>query len=68
LAQQIIQLAQSNSQIIFKPHPGPEVQVRVPSIEKANKILNYFPKISLEEGLKQTIAWYKQHSVFSQSH
>ena len=35
LAQLIIRLTNSKSEIVFKPHPGPEVDLRVPSIEKA---------------------------------
>ena len=35
LANMIIRLTNSKSTIVFKPHPGPEVDLRVPSIEKA---------------------------------
>lgn len=63
LAKSIIRLTQSNSRIVFKPHPGPEVQVRVPSIEKAREVLNFEPKVGLEEGLAQTIEWYRGHKV-----
>lgn len=34
---------------------------RIPDIGKAKKILNFSPKVSLDEGLKKTIDWYKQH-------
>lgn len=63
LAKSIIRLTQSSSRIIFKPHPGPEVQVRVPSVEKAKKILRFEPKVGLDEGLLETIEWYKRHKV-----
>jgi nucleoside-diphosphate-sugar epimerase len=58
LANTIIRLANSKSQIVFKPHPGPEVDLRVPSIEKAAAVLDYRPQVSLEAGVKQAIAWY----------
>lgn len=38
-----------------------DVRRRVPDISKAQKILNYTPKTSLDEGLKQTIEWQIKH-------
>ena len=62
LANTIIRLTNSRSSIVFKPHPGPEVDLRVPSIEKAQRLLNYEPKISLETGISRTIPWYREHA------
>jgi len=39
-------------------YPG-SVSRRCPDITKAQKDLGYNPKFSLEEGIKQTIAWYR---------
>jgi nucleoside-diphosphate-sugar epimerase len=61
LAHMIIRLANSRSEIIFKPHPGPEVDLRVPSIEKAIELLDYRPQVSLEAGVRQSIEWYRAH-------
>jgi dTDP-glucose 4,6-dehydratase len=61
LANMIIRLANSKSEIVFKPHPGPEVDLRVPSIEKAISLLDYRPKVSLESGVRQAIDWYARH-------
>jgi nucleoside-diphosphate-sugar epimerase len=58
LANLIIRLTNSKSEIVFKPHPGPEVDLRVPSIEKAMDLLGYRPTVSLESGVKQAIDWY----------
>lgn len=65
LAHTIIRLANSKSKIIFKKHPGPEVEIRIPSIEKAQKILKFKPRIGLEEGILKTIEWYKNHGSLS---
>ena len=62
LANMIIRLANSKSDIVFKPHPGPEVDLRVPSIEKATALLGYQPKISLEAGVGRAIRWYAEHA------
>jgi len=62
LANMIIRLTNSASTIVFKPHPGPEVDLRVPSIEKAMLLLGYQPKVSLEAGISRTIPWYASTS------
>ena len=62
----IIRLTNSKSGIVFKPHPGPEVDLRVPSIEKAQALLGYQPKISLEGGISRTIPWYAEHLSVTQ--
>jgi UDP-glucose 4-epimerase len=59
LANMIIRLTNSKSEIVYRPHPGPEVDLRVPSIEKAQTLLGYTPTTSLEAGLKKAIAWYQ---------
>ena len=56
----------SQSGIVFKPHPGPEVDLRVPSIEKAQALLGYQPKSSLEAGISRTIPWYAEHLSVTQ--
>jgi nucleoside-diphosphate-sugar epimerase len=61
LANLIIRLTNSKSEIIFKPHPGPEVDLRVPSIEKAMTLLGYKPTVSLESGVAQAITWYREN-------
>jgi nucleoside-diphosphate-sugar epimerase len=61
LANLIIRLTNSKSDIVFKPHPGPEVDLRVPSIEKAMTLLDYKPTVSLEAGVRQAIDWYREH-------
>jgi len=60
LAQQAIRLTGSKSEIIFKRIQHPDVEVRVPGIDKAKKLLGYEPKVGLDEGLRRTIAWYRQ--------
>jgi len=61
LANMIIRLTNSKSSLVFKPHPGPEVNLRVPSIEKAVTMLGYRPQVSLEAGIARTIPWYAEH-------
>ena len=59
LAEKVIHLAGSRSEIRFKKRTMPDVHVRVPSIEKARRVLGYSPKATLEQGIMKTIAWYQ---------
>lgn len=59
LANRIIELTNSRSEIIFKPLPADDPKVRRPDITKARRLLKWEPKISLESGLKNTITWFK---------
>jgi nucleoside-diphosphate-sugar epimerase len=61
LCNMIIRLTNSKSDIVFKPHPGPEVDLRVPSIDKAMTLLGFKPTVSLESGVSRTIPWYAEH-------
>ena len=61
LANIIKDLTNSNSKIVFKPLPIDDPVRRCPDITKAKKILNWKPTTSLEDGLKKTIAWFKDN-------
>ncbi|MCK4261933.1 SDR family oxidoreductase, partial [bacterium] len=58
-AKLILSLTKSRSQIIYKDLPVDDPKVRRPDITKARKELSWEPKVSLEEGLKKTIEWFK---------
>jgi UDP-glucuronate decarboxylase len=59
LAKIILELTDSDSKIVFKPLPIDDPQRRCPDLSKAKKILNWEPKTSLREGLRKTIAYFK---------
>jgi nucleoside-diphosphate-sugar epimerase len=58
-AEKIIELTASKSKIVYKPLPEDDPQVRQPDITKAKKILNWEPKVTLEEGLGKTIEYFR---------
>ncbi len=58
-AEKIIALTASKSKIVYKPLPEDDPQVRQPDITKAKKILNWEPKVTLEEGLGKTIEYFR---------
>jgi nucleoside-diphosphate-sugar epimerase len=57
----IKKLTRSNSLIINKPLEADDPQKRQPDISKAKKLLNWEPKIQLEDGLIYTINYFKKH-------
>ncbi len=59
IAYLIKKLTNSKSKIIFKPLPEDDPKSRLPDISKAKKIINWQPKITLEEGLIKTINYFK---------
>ena len=60
LAKKIIQLTGSSSKMVFREVDYPDVRKRVPDIGKAKKLLGFWPKVNLEEGIKKTAEWYRE--------
>jgi UDP-glucuronate decarboxylase len=59
LAERVLKLTQSKSQLVFKPLPSDDPKQRQPNIELAKKELDWTPAVALEDGLKETIAYFK---------
>ncbi|MCB9543565.1 MAG: NAD-dependent epimerase/dehydratase family protein [bacterium] len=59
LAQQIAQLVGGKSELRFQPMDRADVDLRIPDIDKARRLLGYDPKVDLVDGLERTIAWYR---------
>ena len=59
LAKRVIELSGSSSKIEFLPPRDDDPPRRCPDISRAKKLLEWFPKVSLEEGLKTTLRWFK---------
>lgn len=63
LAQQIVRLSGSSSRLVFVHWPYTDVELRIPNIDKARRLLGYEPQVDLEEGLMQTIEWYRRRKT-----
>ena len=59
LARDVVRLSGSRSRITFVPWDNRDVELRIPDIDKARKLLGYEPRVDLEEGLLRTIDWYR---------
>lgn len=46
--------------LVFKPLPEDDPKRRCPDISKAKRLLKWEPKVGLEEGLEQTLAYFKE--------
>ncbi|MBR0568015.1 SDR family oxidoreductase [Azoarcus sp. L1K30] len=62
LAERVVRMTNSASPIVFKPLPNDDPHRRQPDISRATELLDWRPRVCLEDGLKETIAYFR--SVF----
>jgi UDP-glucuronate decarboxylase len=58
LAENVLRLTGSTSKLTFKPLPQDDPKQRQPDISKAEQVLDWKPAVTLQEGLKKTIAYF----------
>lgn len=59
LAKLVKDIAASKSDIVYIPKTYADVELRIPSVDKAKEILGYEPRYDLEAGLGKTVEWYR---------
>jgi len=59
IAETIIRMTRSNSRIVYKPLPTDDPKQRKPDITRARTLLNWEPRVELEEGLVKTIEYFR---------
>jgi dTDP-glucose 4,6-dehydratase len=60
LAKRVIRLAGSASSIVFQPLPVDDPKIRQPDITRARTLLGWEPRVDVDEGLRQTIEWFRR--------
>jgi UDP-glucuronate decarboxylase len=60
LAEKVIALVGGRSKLIYKPLPADDPRQRQPDIRLAGSKLGWQPKVALEDGLKETIGYFRQ--------
>lgn len=60
LAEMVLRLTHSKSDLVFRPLPQDDPVQRQPDISKARATLDWSPKVALEDGLKETISYFKK--------
>jgi dTDP-glucose 4,6-dehydratase len=58
-AREIVRVTKSRSRITFKPLPQDDPKQRRPDITRARKLLRWEPQVSLAEGLRDTIDYFR---------
>lgn len=62
LAQTVCRVLKSESRIIHEEPLSADVAIRIPSVDKSNKILDFKARIDLEEGILKTAEWISKHN------
>jgi nucleoside-diphosphate-sugar epimerase len=60
LAELVAREAGGTANIQFETRDYPDVEVRVPNIDRARRLLGFEPTVGLDEGIRRTVAWYKE--------
>jgi UDP-glucuronate decarboxylase len=60
LAEQVLRLTGSKSKIVFEPLPQDDPKQRQPDIALAKSRLGWSPSVCLEDGLKETVRYFKE--------
>ena len=60
LAEKVVELTGSSSQLVFRPLPSDDPMQRQPDIGQARKVLGWEPQVQLEEGLRKTIPYFER--------
>ena len=60
IARTIIKMTGATSQIVYRPLPEDDPKVRQPDITRARTLLGWEPKVGLDEGLRQTLEYFRK--------
>jgi nucleoside-diphosphate-sugar epimerase len=64
LARMVLEVTGRTVPIVLTESPFPDIEIRVPSLEKARQILDYKPAYDLRQGLQLTADWYRENLDF----
>jgi nucleoside-diphosphate-sugar epimerase len=59
IAKTIVRMTGATSKIVYRPLPEDDPKVRQPDITRARTLLGWEPKVGLEEGLTNTLAYFR---------
>jgi UDP-glucose 4-epimerase len=63
LAQRIKRLTGASGEIVFQPLHYTDVELRIPNVDKAREVIGFEATVELDDGLAQTIAWYRSRAL-----
>ncbi len=59
-AQKLIEITGSSGGVVHEPLPMDDPKQRQPNIEKARRTLGWEPKVALQQGMQQTVNWFRE--------
>jgi dTDP-glucose 4,6-dehydratase len=60
-ADEIIRITGTKSGIEYRPVPEDDPKVRQPDITRAKRILGWEPQVGFDEGIRETITYFREH-------
>jgi UDP-glucose 4-epimerase len=63
LAQTVCRVLNSKSKIVFKPPLSADIELRIPSVDKAFELLGFKASVELDEGIQKTAEWYLKNGL-----
>ena len=64
LAQTVCRVLNSTSNIVHKPPLSADIELRIPSVEKVEKVLGFKAQVDLDEGIRRTGEWFLKNEGF----
>lgn len=61
LAQAVCRVLESKSRIVFRDALSADIELRIPSVQKAKELIGYQAKVDLDQGILKAAEWYKQN-------
>lgn len=61
LAEAVCRILNSKSKIVFKPPLSADIELRIPSTDKAKELIGFEAKVDLQDGIIRTAEWYQQN-------
>ncbi|MBP7950063.1 MAG: NAD-dependent epimerase/dehydratase family protein [Verrucomicrobiales bacterium] len=65
LAEAVVRVTRSESKIVFEPPLSADIAIRIPSVDKAQHLLGFKAKVDLEEGIRRTADYFREHMNLS---
>jgi dTDP-glucose 4,6-dehydratase len=63
----VLSVTRSRSKIVHVAKTAADVELRVPSIDKARALLGFIPQFDLREGMERTVMWYRSQMECSRA-
>jgi UDP-glucose 4-epimerase len=63
LAQAVCRIVGSSSKIVFRDALSADIELRIPSVNKAKDLIGFEAKVDLDEGLRRTATWIAQNET-----